>query len=151
MTYNPTEHLILIDVDGTLTDGKVNIDHTGEKQFKSFHSRDTYAIRELILNGYRVILISSDDHPSGKHFADKVGAEFVYERDKSKLGPCFLAIGDSVADIPMLKNARFAYVPADCYTRMFAQWNIHALDTIGGNGVMAEIVEMLMTKPELFK
>lgn len=150
-TFNPTDKLILVDCDGVLTDGKLNIDHEGEKMFKSFHSRDVAAIRELILNGYRVLLVSADDHPSSRYFADKVGAEFVYERDKAKLGPSFIAVGDSAWDIPMLKQAKYAYMPSDSYSKNFALMGVSALDTPGGKGVMAEILWLLITKPEDFR
>jgi 3-deoxy-D-manno-octulosonate 8-phosphate phosphatase KdsC-like HAD superfamily phosphatase len=155
---NPTNKLlmanktILVDIDGVLTDGKLNMDYQGEKMFKSFHSRDVAAIRELILNGYRVILVSADNHPSGQYFADKVGAEFVYERDKSKLGESFIAVGDSVWDYAMLRNAKHAFMPKDAFaTPSSRPCNVQPLRTEGGKGVMAEIVNMLMTKPDQFK
>lgn len=147
-------HTILVDVDGVLTDGKMYIDHTGEKMFKAFNSKDVRAIRELIMNGYRVVMVSADDHESAKHFANKVGAEFVHERDKSKLGPSFIAIGDDAWDRVMLENARFAFYPADTPRR--SSWKkdmCHAeqLNTAGGQGIMAEIVELLIKNPEKFQ
>lgn len=141
-----TSKTILLDIDGVLTDGKINITQDGEKLFKSFHSRDVAAIRELVLNGYRVILVTADDHESGKYFADKVGAEYKVERDKKKLGACLIAVGDSAWDIPMLKNAKYAFTPADCYSKKYANWGIQALDTVGGCGVVAELVEFMYEK-----
>lgn len=142
---------ILIDIDGVLTDGKMYIDHTGEKMFKAFHSRDVRAIRELILNGYRVVLVTADDHPSSRHFADKVGAEFVYERDKMKLGPSFIAVGDDAFDIVMLRLSSNAFVPSDCYSRLSDLAEATQLKTKGGSGCIAELVDLLIEHPEKFK
>src|ERR1017187_3283609 len=86
--------VILIDMDGVLTDGKINIDHTGTKMFKSFCTRDVRSIRELISMGYEVYIVSADDWSGGKAFASKVGAEFIYKREKSGFTKPYLAVGD---------------------------------------------------------
>ena len=136
---------ILIDCDGVLTDGRLTIDHRGEKPFKQFHTRDVRAIRELIYNGYEVVIVSADDWPGIHHFANKVGADVYISRDKSQLPyGDYIAVGDDAWDIKMLKNARFAYCPADADVMVCALDDIHILDTVGGNGVIAEVARKLL-------
>lgn len=145
--------VIVVDVDGVLTDGKLNIDHRGEKMFKSFHTRDVRAIRELIANGVEVYLASADDWSGTKQFADKVGAQFIYLRNKEKLlerlkGRRWWAVGDSAYDIPLLKHAARGFCTADCapYVQAILP-GITRLKTPGGGGVMDELITLM----EIFK
>jgi 3-deoxy-D-manno-octulosonate 8-phosphate phosphatase (KDO 8-P phosphatase) len=135
---------IFIDIDGTLTDGKMYIDHTGEKMFKAFHSRDVRAIRELIANGHEVTLVSADSHHSGIHFADKVGAEFKCVRDKSSLPPADVAIGDDAWDVSMLKAAKRAFCPNDADPSVRSLFCVEVLKTNGGQGVIAELIRHIL-------
>lgn len=135
--------LIYIDIDGTLTDGKMYIDHKGEKPFKAFNARDVRAIRELIYNGWEVNLVSADDHPSGKHFAEKVGAGFIYTRDKGSLPSAQFAIGDDVFDKEMLLNAGTGFYPSDADFIIKDLSELHKLTTQGGQGVVAEFVRII--------
>lgn len=138
---------IYIDCDGVLTDGKLTIDHTGQKQFKQFHTRDVRAIRELIYNGYEVTIVSADDWPGLKHFADKVGAEVLFTRDKKEAIPpgeeC-IAIGDDAWDVQFLSRAKVAFVPADADYSVTCLDNTTRLTTKGGQGVVAEVCRRLL-------
>jgi len=133
--------VILIDCDGVLTDGKLTIGRDGEKQFKQFHTRDVRAIRELVYNGYEVVIVSADDWPGIYHFAAKVGADVCISRTKTELPyKGYLAIGDDAWDVQMLKNARLAFCPADADVSVLGVEGIYQLKTAGGNGVVAEFI-----------
>lgn len=135
--------VIAIDIDGVLTDGKLYMDHRGEKLFKSFNSRDIRAIRELIYNGIRVIFVSADDSKINKQFAMKCGAEFEYVRDKQGIH-AHIAIGDDTWDIPMLKNAQIKFCPADADSEVKKIEGIKILPISGGNGVIAEMIHHVL-------
>src|SRR5690349_24118780 len=137
--------LVYIDIDGTLTDGKLYIDSDGEKLFKAFNTRDVRAIRELIYNGFEVILVSADDHPSGVHFAKKVGADFVCLRNKAELPPAFIAIGDDSWDLQMLRQAEHAFCPLNAANAIQLELNKTGgmLLQFGGDGVVAELIDVL--------
>lgn len=139
--------VLLIDCDGVLTDGRLTIDHTGEKQFKQFHTRDVRAIRELVYNGWEVYICSVDDWEGIHHFAGKVGAEVITTRDKSSLisqFPEYVAVGDDAWDFSLLFQAAEAYTPYDADPRLFDIEGVVRLDTKGGEGVMAELVRRLI-------
>ena len=145
----PKANVIVCDCDGVLTDGKLNMDHTGSKMFKTFHSRDIRAIRELVANGYEFYIVSADDWPGGKAFADKVGAVFVYLRDKSKIKDHighrpFIAIGDDVWDVPMMKQASIAFCPYDAIPFSATLSGYTHLETKGGQGVIAELLSHIL-------
>lgn len=142
--------IIVVDLDGCLTDGTLTIDHEGNKLFKKFHTRDVRAIRELVFNGYEVYIVSADDWNGGKHFASKVGAIFKCIKDKSMVYEKvtgyrdYVCIGDDAWDVPMLKKAFTRYCPgdADPIVKKLPEMNI--LSTAGGCGIMAELVPILI-------
>lgn len=135
--------VLLIDCDGVLTDGTLTIDHTGKKLFKTFHTRDVRAIRELVANGWQVVIVTADDWEGTHAFASKVGAECLAVRDKSKVPFLdYAAVGDDAWDVGMLKKARYAFIPydADPSVRVLGATK---LSRAGGRGCIAELVPIL--------
>lgn len=135
---------IFIDCDGVLTDGRLTIDHAGQKLFKSFHTRDVRAIRELVSMGWEVTLVSADDWGGLAHFAEKVGAELLIERDKSSLPQPYVAVGDDAWDVPMLKRAECAFCPSDADQSVLETETVMILNVKGGAGVVAAVLRMLV-------
>jgi 3-deoxy-D-manno-octulosonate 8-phosphate phosphatase KdsC-like HAD superfamily phosphatase len=137
-----------VDCDGVLTDGTLTIDHEGLKLFKSFHTRDVRAIRELVTNGYEVHIVSADDWGGLEHFAEKVGAEAWCSRDKV-FDPLrdepYIAVGDDAWDVMMLTAAELAFAPADADPSVLSIPGVLKLDTAGGRGVMAEVARRLLS------
>lgn len=140
---------LLVDCDGVLTDGRFHINHEGNKLFKSFHTRDVRAIRELIsVHGFEVIIVTADEWAGIEVFAEKVGAVVHYARDKNKLPfDDYIAVGDDAWDVPMLRRAVRAYAPKS------ADWSVRRipgsiiLETNGGAGVIAELLRHLIENP----
>ena len=139
--------IVVIDCDGVLTDGKLTINSTGTKLLKQFHTRDVRAIRELVSTGHEVYIVTADDWEGTKHFADKVGAQYVYMRDKSKVPEMlgnrpYICVGDDAWDIPMITAAKVSYCPANADT-LVKTFCHGVLDTKGGEGVIAELLHVL--------
>lgn len=137
--------VLLIDCDGVLTDGTLTIDRHGEKMFKKFHTRDVRAIRELIFNGWEVIIVSADDWPGIFYFAEKVGAEVLILKDKANVPyENYTVIGDDAWDIPMFKKADRCFCPADADILVQEYSHIEVLPKNGGCGVVAEVIRFLL-------
>lgn len=135
---------ILVDCDGVLTDGTLTIDHKGEKLFKRFHTRDVRAIRELVHHGFEVVIVTADEWAGTEHFAEKVGAEIRVVRYKGPDPDPYIAVGDDAWDIPMLRGADRAFAPSDAELVVWDVPRIERLDTLGGRGVMAEVLRKLV-------
>ncbi len=136
--------IFCVDVDGVLTDGKIWVTHKGEIS-KGFNSRDLAAIRELISNGHQVHIVTASSWPGAESYMNKSGAEFHVLRNKEEIPFHYdIAIGDSAWDIPMLKKARYMFCPKDAQSEVRFLKDINILETKGGNGVMAEIVEIFI-------
>ncbi len=144
--FLPDSKTILIDVDGVLTDGRLTIDHRGEKPFKQFHTRDVRAIRELIsVHGFEVVLVTADEWPGIHHFSRKVGAEVIMSRSKTNLPyQNFIAIGDDSWDVSMLSQAQRAFCPWDADESVKRVAGITRLETLGGHGVIAEMLREII-------
>lgn len=145
-------NIIVCDFDGVLTDGRLHITSDGEKLFKSLHTRDIRAIRELVSIGYEFYIVSADDWSGGKVFAEKVGAEFICLRDKSTITQYigdkpFIAIGDDSWDIPMLKLAEYSFCPVDAYDQVLLVKDILVLKSKGGSGCIAELLDKINYTP----
>lgn len=139
---------IILDCDGVLTDNIVHFTHQGER-IKGFHSRDIRAIRELIAQGFEVIILTQSSWPGAEHFAERTGAVVEIHRDKadwvqrSVQGP-YIAVGDDIPDIPILRGAEAAFAPHDADTSLRSVDGVVFLPVKGGQGVIAELVKQIL-------
>jgi 3-deoxy-D-manno-octulosonate 8-phosphate phosphatase KdsC-like HAD superfamily phosphatase len=136
------EKLILIDFDGTISDGKTYIDRNGEKPFYAVHSRDNSAIAELIFQGFEVTIITANESKIIKEYAKLRKCGYLQTRDKAI--PSFAAIGDSNFDIPMLRMAQHKFCPADADEKVKEIEGMIVLPATGGNGVISHMIKHLL-------
>lgn len=140
---------ILLDFDGVLTDGKIFYTHSGE-QFKGINTKDIRAIRELISYGYEVIILTASKWPGSKFFAEKTGADIIVLKDKSlylkDLKEKYIAVGDDVWDISLINKANFFFAPKNADKSLRKYKKVKFLKTNGGEGVIAELVWLLIGK-----
>src|SRR5580765_5737252 len=103
---------ILIDFHGVLTDGRQSISSTGEYMFDHVHYKDSRAIRQLLAEGYDVVIVTASDNEIIKRYAERLGCAVHVARDKSKIPfENFIAVGDDAWDVSMMKNAVRAFCP----------------------------------------
>lgn len=132
----------IIDVDGVLC-SNVFYSETGER-FKTFHSRDNKAIRDLVARGTQVILMTSSSWNGVYHFANRVGCSVVPTADKmgtiNKMGITeFVAISDDATDQELLSAAYLSFLPKDAGPGIEGCKH-HWLTAAGGNGCIQEMV-----------
>ena len=75
--------LLILDVDGVLTDGKLFFDHQGN-EYKSFHARDGHGIKLLRQTGVEVAVISGRKSKSVALRMKNLGIEHVYQGHENK-------------------------------------------------------------------
>jgi 3-deoxy-D-manno-octulosonate 8-phosphate phosphatase (KDO 8-P phosphatase) len=147
--------LMIFDVDGILTDGKLLFGPEGET-IKIFHVLDGHGIRLLQQSGIQTAIISARQSPMVMQRAQELGIEHVWLGmqdklaafaallDKTGLTPADCGyIGDDVIDLPILSRAGFsASVPnghADVRSRVD-----HVTKASGGNGAVREICDLIL-------
>lgn len=112
--------LVVLDVDGVLTDGRLYYDSEGEA-IKVFDVRDGHGIKMLLSHRIDVAILSARSSPIVAHRARELGITRVLQGrgDKSAgfrelLDECGVTaseaafIGDDLPDLPVLKSAGFA-------------------------------------------
>jgi 3-deoxy-D-manno-octulosonate 8-phosphate phosphatase (KDO 8-P phosphatase) len=147
--------LLLFDVDGVLTDGRVIVNSDGTES-KSFWIRDGIAMVWAQRAGIRVGLLSARLSPTTPHRAAQLGITLVYHGVSSKLatytkilGDLSLTddqvayMGDDVVDLAVLNRAGFATAPADAVSEVLAR--VHWTSRLpAGNGAAREMIELVL-------
>ncbi len=150
---------ILTDVDGILTDGKVNffINSAGEiEEFKSFHTQDGVAAILCRQAGITLGIITGRRHETTVRRADILGYTYIYQGFLSKLGPLddilkrenltpeqVAYIGDDITDLPLLTRVGFAATVTNAVPQV--KQAAHFISTrTGGDGAYREIIDFIL-------
>ena len=147
--------LLVLDVDGVLTDGGLYYGPDGEA-FKRFHVHDGAGIKALLEAGIRVAVISSRQAPAVDHRMKELGVSEVLQGIADKLQAlnglverlglelgAVACVGDDVADVPMMRNVGLAVAVADArqQTKEAAH---HSTSARGGHGAVREVCDLLL-------
>ncbi len=147
--------LIVLDVDGCLTDGKIIYGSEGSET-KTFNVKDGLAIATWTRMGRDVAIITGRESKVVKRRADELGIKFLYQgvKDKKALlediskehnisADEMAAIGDDLNDYAMLKYVKYSYTPADGVEDIK---NIvtSVLSKNGGDGAVREMIEDIL-------
>lgn len=147
--------LLLLDVDGVMTDGRIIFDSNGVES-KFFNVKDGHGIKMLQRSGIEVGIISGRQSAVVTNRAVELGIQIVYQKSLDKLTPFrkILAdtglspeevafIGDDLIDIPVLKLVGFAATPADGCPEVIPYVH-HVISKAGGWGAVREICDLLL-------
>jgi len=149
--------LLVLDVDGVLTDGSLYYSASGE-EMKAFNVHDGLGIRLLLECGIDVGVITGRSSPSVSARCAELGLRddlvFLGSKDKdadldrmlSILGIAdheMAAMGDDLPDLPMLGRASFAFCPAEAAPDVAAACD-HVCGKEGGRGAVREAAEILL-------
>lgn len=151
--------IVLMDVDGVLTDGRIFLcaDSKGNKtDIKVFHAHDGVGLKLARATGLLTGLITGRDSPAAVQRAREIGMDFVYQAQDNKLlayeeilahagatDPEVCYIGDDLPDIPILKRVGLAVsVPNGAPE---ARRAAHYVTTRrGGEGAVREVIELIL-------
>jgi 3-deoxy-D-manno-octulosonate 8-phosphate phosphatase (KDO 8-P phosphatase) len=147
--------LLLFDVDGVLTDGRVTV-HADGTESKAFGIRDGIAMVWAQRSGLTVGLLSARTSPTTPHRAAQLGITLIYQGVRSKLEAYerILAdqgvsdadvayMGDDVVDLAVLGRVGLSCAPADAVPEVRARvdWVSHSP---GGAGAVRELIESIL-------
>ena len=146
--------LLIMDVDGVLTDGKIIIGSSGE-EFKNFHVQDGTGIRLWIRAGFKAAIITGRESEATNIRARELGVSdlFVnlnkksaYEKLRSEYGlkDCHIAyIGDDVHDLDPMKEAGFSAAVQDGVEEVKKAAD-YVTEKSGGHGAVREVIDLLL-------
>jgi 3-deoxy-D-manno-octulosonate 8-phosphate phosphatase (KDO 8-P phosphatase) len=146
--------LLLLDVDGVLTDGGIYIDDRGVET-KRFDVRDGQGITLLQRAGIRAGMVTGRCSEIVRHRARELGVEIVYQgvadkalvyeeiKQRIGLGDDEIAyMGDDIGDLPVLRRAGLAFtVRQSSVARSKVDYVTQAR---GGHGAVREVADLLL-------
>ena len=153
--------LVLFDVDGVLTDGRLFFSDNGEEG-KSFHARDGLGINLLQQSGIAVGIITARQSNLVAHRARDLKIEHIFQGRKEKF-PAYRElcetlglnadqvafVGDDVVDLPIMLDVGLAVTVPQGHqiVKQHAHWT-----TIneGGNGAARDVCELVMHSQDTY-
>lgn len=147
--------LLIVDVDGVLTNGELFFFEGGE--YKAFHSRDGLGIALLLRSGIELAVISGNQSEAVARRFQKFGVKHVYQgiEDKRVAYAKILAdlslsdeqvayMGDDLIDLPVMSKVALptAVADADVFVKQHALW---VSQYNGGSGAVRELCELILS------
>jgi 3-deoxy-D-manno-octulosonate 8-phosphate phosphatase (KDO 8-P phosphatase) len=152
--------LFLMDVDGTLTDGAVNLislpGNFGIAEMKAFNSQDGAGLKLAHIMGIRTGFITGRKSPAVSQRAQELKVEFVYLGQETKMAAfneCLQKagvredevayMGDDLPDMPLAKRAGLAVAVGNAAPELKAVCH-YVTSRAGGDGSAREVVELIL-------
>lgn len=153
--------LLVMDVDGVLTDGRMVLSDKGD-ELKMFHTHDGIGLALAHRAGLQTAMVTGETSPIAKARGDKLGVGTVVlgARRKGDVIDALLAetgvsaqalayIGDDLLDVPALERAGLAVAPADAVPDVRALAHV-VTKAPGGHGAVRECVELILRAQRLW-
>jgi 3-deoxy-D-manno-octulosonate 8-phosphate phosphatase (KDO 8-P phosphatase) len=147
--------LLILDVDGVLTDGRIIMDDEG-RETKNFNVKDGHGLKMLIRYGVDVVLLTGRRSLVVEHRAKDLGIAEVHQGSHDKVAifreicknrsldsEHVAYIGDDIVDIPLLKRVGFSAAVSDATEEVKRSVDYVATKT-GGNGAVREVSDLIL-------
>ncbi len=147
--------LLILDVDGVLTDGRLYFDAKGEA-LKVFHVRDGHGIKLAQRAGIEVALVSGRRSDPTYHRAKELGISRFHEGVRDKVAVLeeimaamqieatqVAAVGDDLVDLPLMSRVGLAVAVADAVPEVLAAAHWLTANP-GGRGAVREVCDLLL-------
>jgi 3-deoxy-D-manno-octulosonate 8-phosphate phosphatase (KDO 8-P phosphatase) len=151
--------MILMDVDGVLTDGSlVYMPDGGEA--KAFHARDGAGIKLAQRAGLMIGIISGRESLATLRRAEELGLDEIHQHVSDKQATfdemlarrgfsddqvCF--IGDDVVDVSVMKRVGLPAAPADAHPTVLEHAAL-VTQHCGGRGAVREVIDLILRAQE---
>ena len=147
--------LLLLDVDGVLTDGRITYDNQGN-ELKSFDVKDGHGLKLLQRAGIAIGIITGRQSDLVARRADELGIEILYQGALRKLDPYLeivkelgltdeqvAYVGDDLIDLPVLRRVGFSATVSDAHPEVLPLVD-YVTRCSGGRGAVREICDLLL-------
>lgn len=151
--------ILILDVDGVLTDGKL---HVGESETRDFDIKDGHGLVMLKRKGFEIIVMTGRNSPSLEKRMQELGITRVYTGIKKK-GELYdklkeemgfkdeevAFVGDDVVDISIMKKVGFPIAVGDA-VRELKSLAVYVTKNPGGRGAVREVIELILKSKGLW-
>lgn len=147
--------LVILDVDGVMSDGRIVIDDNGVQQ-RNFDIKDGMGVVALQMLGVEVAIITSKHCGAVRHRAEELKitrfyegirkkteayAEILEEMQISDAEVCY--VGDDLVDLSMMKRVGLPVAVADAVPDVIEHAD-YVTKARGGYGAVREVAEMIL-------
>jgi 3-deoxy-D-manno-octulosonate 8-phosphate phosphatase (KDO 8-P phosphatase) len=145
--------LIALDFDGVLTDNRALITENGTEAVYVNRS-DGLAVNLLKKDGYRIVIVSTEENMVVKTRANKLNIDCLYgikDKKEQLVKYCddnninmenVIFVGNDLNDVGVMKAVGISICPKDAYCEVKTISNI-VLKTNGGDGVIRELFDLI--------
>ncbi|MGL5360809.1 MAG: 3-deoxy-manno-octulosonate-8-phosphatase KdsC [Shewanella sp.] len=153
--------LLICDVDGVFSDGRIYLSNGGE-ELKAFHTRDGYGVRSLLTSGFNLAVITGRQSKIVENRMTALGVTHIYQGIDNKFEPyeALLAlynvtpeevayIGDDIVDLPVMQAVGLSVCVADGHPYVRQQADF-VTELKGGHGALRELADLLLLSQNKF-
>ena len=151
--------LVILDIDGVLTDGRKFYGLDGMPFIKTYCDKDFTAIKRLRAAGIKVCFLSGDERIN-KEMAKNRNIDFYSARGRDKadfiaefmtaydvLSTDMLYVGDDLFDLSIMGSVGYAFCPNDSPDKIKEFCGkLNVIDRRGGENVVARLVDILLKR-----
>ena len=145
----------IFDVDGVLTNSDLLVTESGEL-LRTMHTRDGYAMKTAINNGYQLIIITGGGSAGVTKRLQGLGVKHIHAKVKDKLqvfkqlmqelsldAKKVLYMGDDLVDFQVMKAVALPACPADAAPEIM-EISKYISPVIGGKGCVRDVIKKVM-------
>lgn len=151
--------MVLLDVDGVLTDGRIIYGDDGT-EYKAFDAHDGYGIERARKAGLKIGIITGRLSPVVQRRAEELGVFDLYQNFMDKVTALeeikrkhqlrdeeCAYIGDDAFDLPLLQKVGFSAAPKDALEEVTRKVD-YVTKVRGGRGAVREVIDMVLRAQE---
>ena len=156
MTEYADIRLLVMDVDGVMTDGKITYTDDGQ-ELKSFNIKDGLGIKRAQAMGIETAIITGRSSPMVERRALELGIAHLVQGREDKLAALsdlldqinlsldqVAYIGDDLPDLTAIESVKLGACPADAATEVKSKANWISTRS-GGDGCVRELCDLLVS------
>jgi 3-deoxy-D-manno-octulosonate 8-phosphate phosphatase (KDO 8-P phosphatase) len=154
--------LLILDVDGVLTDGKIVYADRGE-ELKCFNVKDGHGIKLLLRAGIEVALVTGRKSAAVEHRAQDLGIRLVFQKALNKIEAYeeiratqklrdeeLCVMGDDLPDLPILRKCGFSVAVPDSVDEVKREVD-YVTNKEAGKGAVREVCEIILKAQGLWE
>ena len=151
--------LVILDVDGVMSDGRIVVDDNGVES-RNFDIKDGLGVVALQMSGVECAIITSKKSGAVRHRAEELKIKRFHEGVRKKTEPheamlkemgitdeqvCY--VGDDLVDLSLMKRVGFPVAVADAVDEV-KQVAAYTTRARGGHGAVREVAELILRVQE---
>jgi 3-deoxy-D-manno-octulosonate 8-phosphate phosphatase (KDO 8-P phosphatase) len=146
--------LVIFDVDGVLTDGRLYFGDSGE-EYKAFYAKDGLGMKMLMQSGVEVGIITARSAPLVAKRMENLGIQHFYQGQSDKV-PAFeemahklglshqqvAYVGDDLIDLPVMSRVGLSIAVSDAHPEVIqrAHWTTPQAGGLGGARNVCDLI-----------